>query len=366
MRPIRIAMFSLNSVHAVQYIRTLPIHPDYEWVAVSVAPSYRRFANLDWVPSGVKIYETEEELLKAHPDLDAVIMAGTHCDAYRQTKLCVQFGIKNLLSMKVPTFDMVEYSELQQIICEKDIIFQIELEMRFDQTVRRMKELCDANAIGKLVSIQIYNTTVCVPPELLPWVTNPEKSYGRRIPLKDNCSVYRGGALSDHPHAFDLARFFSGSEFDNVYATAAPNIRPDRLVEDGVFVLGRMKNGVITSIDPSYSRHENARLALNLTGPGWEGYPKRVEVNIVLNGEDGSILGDCFHSGVYHTGKPYNTYAVQYVGGSSHYSPTLDAFANSVRNRIKPVINIDMHRKTIEVINACYDSIQSGMPINLD
>lgn len=359
-------MFSLSSVHAVQYVMSVPKHPDYEWVAVSVSPEYRPFACLNWVPSGVKIYETEEELLNAHPDLDAVIMAGTHCDAYRQIKLCAEHGIKNLLCMKVPTFNMDEYTDIQRIIHENGIRMQIELEMRFDQTIRHMKALLDDNAIGKLVSMQIYNTTVCVPPMLLPWTTIPEESYGKKIPLKPGCRVFRGGALSDHPHAFDLARFFSGSEFESVYAAASPNIRPERLVEDGVCVLGRMANGVITSIDPSYSRHENVHPPLHLIGPGWEGYPKRVEVNVVLNGENGSILGDGFHSGIYYMGKPYNAYAVQYVGGSAHYAPTLDAFVDTVRNGTKPLINIDNHRKTIEVINACYDSIQSGLPVTFD
>ena len=184
--------------------------------------------------------------------------------------------------------------------------------------------------------------------------------------MKPNSPLFRGGALSDHPHAFDLARFFSDSEFESVYATAAPNIRPERIVEDGVYIVGRMKNGVITSIDPSYSRHENMRPPLHLLGPGWEGYPKRVEVNIVLNGENGTILGDGMHLGVYHTGKPYNSFAYQYCGGFSHYAPTLDAFVASVRNETKPIINIDSHRKTIEVMNACYDSIQYGQPITLE
>ena len=35
-------------------------------------------------------------------------------------------------------------------------------------------------------------------------------------------------------------------------------------------------------------------------------------------------------------------------------------------NGTKPLINIDSHRKTIEVMNACYDSIQCGLPITLD
>ena len=366
MRPVRIAMFSLSSVHAAQYVSSVPKHPDYEWVAASVAPEYRYYAHLDMIPSGVKLYETAEELLQAHRDLDAVIVTGANWETYEQIKLCAKYGIKNLLCMKVPTFDMEQYTDIQRIVHEYGINMHIELEMRFDQTIRHMKALVDEGAIGKLVSMQIYNTTVCVPPMILPWTTIPEESYGSKVQLKPGSPLYRGGALTDHPHAFDLARFFSGSEFDTVYATASPNIRPERIVEDGVYILGKMKNGVITSIDPSYSRHENEHPPLHPFGPGWEGYPKRVEVNIVLNGENGSLLGDGFHSGIYHTGKPYNAYAVQYVGGSAHYAPALDAFVDTVRNGTAPLINIDDHRKTIEAMKACYDSISCGHPIKLD
>ena len=366
MKPVRIATFSMSSVHADQYVMNVPQHPDYEWVALSVAPEYRSLANLQWVPSGVKIYETGEELLQAHPDLDGVILTGANYETYEQIKLCAKYGIKHIMCMKIPTLNMEEYEDIQRIVHENHITLQIELEMRFDQTVRHMKELLDSGAIGKLVSMQIYNTTVCVPPVLKPWVTIPEQTYGRKIPLKPDSPLFRGGCLTDHPHAFDLARFFSGSEFETIYATSSPNIRPEYIIEDGVYVLGKMKNGVIASIDPSYSRHENERPPIHGIGPGWEGYPKRVEVNVVLNGENGSLIGDCFHSGVFYTGKPYKTYAVQYVGGNAHYAPTLDAFVDSIRNNTEPLINIDLHRKTIEAINASYDSIYCGHPVTLD
>ena len=126
-----------------------------------------------------------------------------------------------------------------------------------------------------------------------------------------------------------------------------------------------MKNGVTVTIDPSYSRHEHKSLPLAAGGPGWEGYPKRVEVNIILNGEKGSILGDCFHSGVYHTGLPYNTFAVQYLSGPNSYTTILNAFSDSVFNHTEPYTTLDSHKNNLLAVNACYESIYTGKKIRL-
>lgn len=360
MKRIKIAMFSLTSVHASPYINALPLYEKYDWVAASVLPKDRYIPDLKKIPSYVKLYETEEELLEAHPDLDAVILAGSNDLTYHQFKLCAEHGIKSVLLMKIPSMFMEQYEEMQQIAAEKGMVVQIELEMRGDQTVRRMKELCDRGAIGKLLSVQINNTTVVLPPELLPWVTNPEESYGKKWELKKDSGLYRGGCLTDHPHPFDLARYFTDSEFASIYADVSENFRDRYTIEEGVFVLAKMKNGVCVTIDPSYSRHENSLPPLAAAGPGWEGYPKRVEVNVILNGEKGTILGDCFHGGVYHTALPYHTFAYQYIGGARHYAPILDSFADSVINRTRPYINFELHKNNIKALQASYESIYSG------
>lgn len=367
MSKIKIAMFSGTSVHAAPYFHALPFHDAFEWVAISVAKKDRYIPTLQCIPDHVKMYETEEELLDAHPDLDAVILAGANEQHFKQFKLCAERNIKNVLTMKVPTFDMDEYDEMQRLAKENEMVVQVELEMRFDQTVRHMKQLYDSGAIGKLLSVEINNTTVMLLPQTLPWVTDPKQSYGKTVPLREGDDRFRGGCLTDHPHAFDLSRFFTDSEFESVYADVCPNFREANYpIEEGVFVIGKMQNGVTVTIDPSYSRHENKQGPLCSDGPGWEGYPKRVEVNVVLNGEKGSILGDCFHSGVYHTGLPYNTYAVQYVDGfGQHYAPTLDSFANAIHTRQQPYINLDLHRNNMRVVGACYESISSGKPVKV-
>lgn len=369
MKPLKIAMLSSVSVHAPNYIWPLTEHESFEWVAMSCTEEVEKALYLrdgkSIIPQTVKMYRDSEELLRAHPELDAVLIGGSNDQTYELFLLCVKYGIKNILTMKAPNFFEEEYAHMQQLAHDNDMVVQVELEMRFKQTIRHLKKLCDDGTIGKVLSITINNTTVVVPPKFMPWVTDPAKSYGRMVPLREGDLRGRGGCLTDHPHAFDLVRFFTDSEFDTIYAQVSPAIRPNATIEEGVFVLGKMQNGVIINIDPSYSRHENKNLPLTSEGPGWEGYPKIVEVDVVINGEKGSILADCFHSGVFYTGKPYNTYAFHYADGSAHYFPSLDEFASAIREHRKPLVNFDLHKNTMRAVNACYESISTGEVIKL-
>ena len=72
-----------------------------------------------------------------------------------------------------------------------------------------------------------------------------KKSYGKRVQIKEGDHRFRGGALCDHPHIFDMIRHITGSEFESIYAEVAPNIRPDIEEEDMLSVIGKMKDGVI-------------------------------------------------------------------------------------------------------------------------
>jgi predicted dehydrogenase len=63
-----------------------------------------------------------------------------------------------------------------------------------------------------------------------------------------------GGALMDHiVHVADLLRWIWGSEFRSVYAEAATRYY-DLPVDDCGIVLITLENGVVVSLDPSWSR----------------------------------------------------------------------------------------------------------------
>jgi predicted dehydrogenase len=356
MKPIKIAILSLTHGHTRKYYQTLKDNPKLEWVAVC-AENAKVKKVFEAGKHGVPCYDSEEKMFVAHPEIEAVVIASGNSEHLRQVEMCCQRGI-HILSMKIPTFDMKEYDRMIELVDKAKIVCQIELEMHYNPVVHRIKEQVAGGAIGKIKSMQATNITLS-PVWAFPWQGVPELSYGARVPLKDGDSRFRGGALCDHPHIFDMIRWLTGSDFAHIFAEVAPNIRADLEVEDMLLVSGKMKDGTSFLLDPSWSRMEER---LEVPGPGWEVFPKRMEVNMVLNGEKGSMVADCFGPNVYHNGGPNDRYTVQYTY-FDEWVGLIDEFVDCVRNNKQPKINLKWHRRTIEAMNACYESVQAGQPV---
>jgi len=358
MKPLKIAMMSMTHGHTRKYYQVLKENPKLEWVAVSTANDTVKEIFLNNV-QGIPCYDSEIEMLDKHPEIEAVVLASENSDHLRQMKLCAERGI-HILSMKIPTFDMAEYDEMIKLMEEKDLICQIELEMHYNPVISRLKDVVESGDLGELKSFNATNITLS-PVWAFPWQGVPEKSYGKRVSIKNGDHRFRGGALCDHPHIFDMIRHITHSEFDSIYAEVAPNIRPDLEEEDMLSVIGRMKNGTVFSLDPSWSKMENR---LPVPGPGWEVFPKRMEVNITINGVKGTLMADCFGPNVYHSGNPNDRYTVQYTY-FDEWVGLIDEFVSNIREHKTPLINLRWHKKTIEAMNACYESIATGKVVKL-
>lgn len=358
MEKLKIAMMSMTHGHTRKYYQVLKENPKLEWIAISTANEDVKRIFLNSV-EGIPCYDSDETMLDAHPEIEAAVLASENSEHLRQMKLCAERGI-HILSMKIPTFDMDEYDEMIRLCEEHRVVCQIELELHYNPVVRRMRELVEAGKIGNLLSFKATNTTLS-PVWAFPWQGVPEKSYGKRVPLKEGDPRFRGGALCDHPHIFDMIRHVTGSEFESLYASAAPNIRPDIEEEDMLNVVGRMKNGVVFSLDPSWSNMEER---LKVPGPGWEVAPKRMEVNLILCGDKGTIMTDCFGPNTYHNGAPNDRYTVNYTY-FDEWVGLIDEFVDNIRLDRLPKINLRWHRETVRVMNAVYDSIAFGRVVKL-
>lgn len=356
MKPVKIAMLSLTHGHTRKYFQVLNENPLLDWVAVQVSdPLAKEFFKEN--VKGIPCYETEEEMFSAHPEIEAAVIASENSEHLRQMRLCAERGI-HILSMKIPTFDMKEYDEMEELVEKNHIVCQVELELHYNPVVKRLKELKESGKIGKLLSFNATNVTLC-PAWAFPWQGIPEYSYGSRRALKTGDSRYRGGALCDHPHIFDLIRVVTGSEFETIFAQAAPNIRKDLEEEDMLCVTGRMKDGTVFSLDPSWGKSEER---IKKPVRGWEINPKRMEVNVTLHGEKGTLMADCFGPNIYHNTAPKERYTVQYTY-FDEWVGLIDEFVECVRTGKTPMINLKHHRNTIRAMLAVYDSIETGRPV---
>ena len=449
-KPIKIAILSCNHGHAKGYYK-LRYDPFYELVACSIEPGYRPYCGIDQL-EGIPCYDSDEELYENHPELEAVVIASANRKHMEQVREAVKRGL-HIYSMKVPTYDLDEYREMIELTESKGIVYQVELEMRHHTEVYRVKELIDSGAIGEVLSINMlnyshnpgwwrpwqvspeesYGRRVKLSPdsklyrggaladhphvfdiarlltgstfdtvyaeaapnfrdfevdrvkELIdsgaigevlsinmlnyshnpgwwrPWQVSPEESYGRRVKLSPDSKLYRGGALADHPHVFDIARLLTGSTFDTVYAEAAPNFR-DFEVEDLIRVMGRMKNGVLFSLDPSYANNENRVTRQS----SWEKYPRCVEVTMNVVGTKGTIIADLYGRAFSSQRDEGGYYLSSGPGTVGLWNRRMQEFYECVRYGMKVPVGLREHYESIATMVAAYESVSTGEVIKMD
>lgn len=356
-KPIKLAILSCNHGHARGYYR-LSQSPYYDLAGVSIASGYRNNVGLEAWPD-IKQYDSDDELYAAHPDLEAVIIASDNASHFRQVKWAVERGL-HIFSMKIPTFDMDEYAEMIRMVKEAGLVFKIELEMRNHAEILRIKDLIEQGAVGDVISITALNSSHN-PVWWRPWQANPEASYGKRVPLYPGADRFRGGALADHPHIFDVIRFLLGEDFEELYADVAPNLR-DTEIEEMIPIIGKMKSGISVSLDPSYSSIENKVVRM----VNWWKAPKTVEVTMTVHGTKGSIIADVYGQSAFHNGGKDNIYRQASTARPFSLSSLPIQFYNAIRNNEPPTVGLEYHYNTIAAMNAAYESISTGEPAKVE
>ena len=120
MRQINVAIASLTHAHVRKYYQTLHDNAKLNWVAVSC--SDRKIAD-HFMTLGfdVPVYESTEEMLEKHPEIEGVVIASENSRHFGDMELCCRYH-KNMLSMKIPTFDLEEYDRMIQIVKDADVI----------------------------------------------------------------------------------------------------------------------------------------------------------------------------------------------------------------------------------------------------
>ena len=357
MKPIKIAIISCSHGHASGYYR-IRNEKYFDLVAVSIAPGFENSQRMEML-DGIPKYKSDVELYENHPDLEAVILASENANHMQQVREAASRGL-HILSMKIPTFNLDEYAEMIRISEEAGIVFQVELEMRNHASVERVKRLIDEGAIGDLLSVNVVNYS-SNPVDGYAWMCDPYLSFGEVVPLRPNDNRFRGGALSDHPHAFDVVRYLTDSEFDTIYADVSPNIRDHVVTEDMIRLIGRMKNGVTYSVDPSYACDEER---------GWGGditrYPRGVEVFMTAVGTKGTIIADLYGKTYCCQSELTGAYFVSpYVGSSGLWNRVTNEFYHCIREGEEPTITLRIHHNTIRTMVAGYESVRTGEVIKI-
>ncbi|GIO60481.1 inositol 2-dehydrogenase [Paenibacillus cineris] len=196
---------------------------------------------------GIPLLTQDAEQIISDPGIDAVFICtstNTHIDMIERS---AKAG-KHIFCEKPISFDVRGTRLALQAASDSGVKFQLGFNRRFDPNFRRVKEIVASGQIGDPHLIKITSRDPSPPPH-------------------DYIKVSGGLFMDMAIHDFDMARFLSGSEVDEVYVQGAVLVDPviGELGDvDTAVIMLRFRNGAIGVID-------NSRQAAY-------GYDQRVEV----------------------------------------------------------------------------------------
>nr|WP_145157164.1 inositol 2-dehydrogenase [Paenibacillus terrae] len=251
---------------------------------------------------GIPLLTQDAEQIISDPGIDAVFICtstNTHIDMIERS---AKAG-KHIFCEKPISFDVRGTRLALQAASDSGVKFQLGFNRRFDPNFRRVREIVASGQIGDPHLIKITSRDPSPPPH-------------------DYIKVSGGLFMDMAIHDFDMARFLSGSEVDEVYVQGAVMVDPviGELGDvDTAVIMLRFRNGAIGVID-------NSRQAAY-------GYDQRVEVfgslgqvnvqNDFPNSAEISTAG-----GVYRD-KPKHFFLERYEAA---YRLEIESFINAILN----------------------------------
>lgn len=334
---MRLAIMSFAHLHAEGYIHNLRALSNVEMIgfADEDADRGRHFSEL----YGTRWFESYEMLLAEKPD--GVIICSENANHRYLTEMAAEAGA-HILSEK-PLATTLEDARAMIDVCKlAGVQLMTAFPMRFSAPVIEIKKLIVSGQLGRIFGCNTTNQGQ------LPRLHSayPRDWFGDK-------TLSGGGAAADHTvHVADLLRWFLGCEVVEVYAELNHIFYGDEKlnVETGGLVMLTFENGTIATIDCSWSKPPHY--------PTWGG------LTMELVGENGLAVVDPFKQvmPVYAQGaaRPYWAY-----WGSDANQGLIDEFVTAIHENRPPAITGDDGFKAVEIVQAVYQSAESGQPVKL-
>jgi predicted dehydrogenase len=269
-------------------------------------------------------YDTVEEMLKAHPDLDVVHNCTPSHLHYDVNKRVIEAGI-NVFCEKPFTLHSHESEELVSLAKSRNLLGGVSFNYRHNAMVEEMKERVVNGSIGK------------------PWFITAEylqdwllfnTDYNWRVD-----STYGGNtrAISDiGSHCFDTIQYLLGEKIVSVLARRL-TLHPERLVsgktlakvenEDAAIIQVKFESGLDALVRVSQvtsGRKNDFRILVEGTKQSLEWHQEQPDRLKIGNRDEGNI--EVYADSKYLTGNAKNKIGLP----NGHAVGWADAFANSI------------------------------------
>jgi len=182
---------------------------------------------------GVDLYDDYRRVLE-RDDIDGVVVA-TSTDTHEEVvRACADAGVHILCEKPIAT-TLPAIDSLLEYVDTKGVKFMVAFNRRFDPTFARVRQLVADGTVGDPMIVNITSRDPA-PPHL------------------EYLKVCGGIFFDTAVHDFDMARYLSGLEVDEVYATGSVLV-DERIGElgdlDTTMITLRFENGAVGSINNS-------------------------------------------------------------------------------------------------------------------
>lgn len=325
---VSMGILSTAHVHTDAYASQLVEHDDVTFVGVT-DEDHQRGRNT------AERHETEyisdaDALLER---IDAAVICAVNASHRTWFERAATAGVHVLCEKPLaPTVE--DAQAIVDIWREESIQAGITMPLRFCEPARRAQQTLDAGHIGDLCSISGTNRGQ------MPggWFVDPEAAGG--------------GAVMDHSvHIVDLVHHLTGKDVAEVYAEVDTRFH-DVPVDDVNVLSMELADGTPFLLDGSWSKpdawHTWGDATLELTGTGGTvgiDYTDQSLMHTVESGPDAGI-----HTAFY---------------GTDANAALIDDFVTSVQDHRDPEITPDAGIKAVAVIEAAYESAETGKPVDV-
>ena len=268
-------------------------------------------------------------------DIDAVAICSS-TDTHARIIIEAADAGKHIFCEKPIAYDLARIDEAMQAVEKAGVKLQIGFNRRFDPNFRRVRQMVAEGKIGEVHILRITSRDPAPPPIEYVKVS--------------------GGMFYDMTiHDFDMARFLSGSEVEEVYAVAGVRVDP-KIGEAGdidtAVVTLRFANGAIGTID-------NSRKAVY-------GYDQRVEV--FGSGGMVAVANNTLDSHIYsnaegvHSAKPLYFFLERYMDS---FITEMKDFLSCVQQDCQPSVTGMDGRAPVVMAKAATLSYKEHRPVKL-
>lgn len=290
----------------------------------------------DWAQGlGIEVLTDNYKDIINDAEIDAVLVCSS-TDTHADISIEAAKAGKHIFCEKPVDLTVAKINEAISAVKEAGVKFQVGFNRRFDHNFKKVREVVKEGKIGEVQIVKITSR-------------DPEPPPAQYVQVS-------GGIFLDMTiHDFDMARYLSGSEVEEVYVTGAVLVDPaigEAGDIDTAIISLKFENGAIGVID-------NSRKAAY-------GYDQRVEVF----GSKGKVLvsNDTDTSAVISTAegvfsdKPKFFFLERYQG--SFIEEMKDFFEAIIEDKEPPVVAID-GLKPVLIALAAKKSLLEGRPVTL-